>query len=89
MIIWLSVLLLTWEEPSVWFLFKGTGFLTAIAECRNRAFYLDSKSNRISEHLSRWSLDDFQKQQFFLLTNQFQLQEFVITDNMFQLLNDW
>ena len=53
------------------------------------AFYLDSKSNRISEHLSRWSLDDFQKQQFFLLTNQFQLQEFVITDKMFQLLNDW
>ena len=64
-------------------------FLTAMAECEIRAVHLESQSNRIADHLSRWSLDDFHKQQFFLLTNQFHLQEFVITDNMFQFLNDW
>ena len=29
-------------------------FLAAIVECEIRAVYLDSKSNRISDHLSRW-----------------------------------
>ena len=68
---------------------RELAFLTAMAECEIRAVHLESQSNRIADHLSRWSLDKFHKQQFFLSTNQFHLQEFVITDNMFQFLNDW
>ena len=68
---------------------RELAFLTAMAECEIRAVHLESQSNRIADHLSRWGLDVFHKQQFFLLTNQFHLQEFVITDNMFQFLNDW
>ena len=55
--------------------------MTAIVECEIWAVHLDCQSNRISDHLSKWSLDDSHKQQFFLLTNQFKLQELVITDN--------
>ena len=50
---------------------RELAFLTVVAECEIMAVHLESQSNRIADHLSRLSLDDFHKQQFFLLTNQF------------------
>ena len=40
-------------------------FLAAIAEYEIREVYLDSKYNRISDHLSKWDHSDHHKELFF------------------------
>lgn len=58
-------------------------------ECEIKAVYLDTKSNRISDHLSRWYTDDYHKSQFFLLTEQYPLQKYIITEDMWNFSNNW
>ena len=64
-------------------------FLSAIAECEIRAIFLDSKSNRISDHLSRWNHSDFHKEQFFNLARNIELHENLVREEMFEFINNW
>ena len=68
---------------------RELAFLSAIFECQIRTVYLNTKSNRIADHLSRWHLNDSHKQHFYGLTDTFELQEFIVTEKMFQFNNNW
>lgn len=68
---------------------RELAFLSAIYECQIRTVHLDTKSNRIADHLSRWNLNDSHRQQFYSMTDSFELHEYIVTDNMFQFTNDW
>lgn len=68
---------------------RELAFLTATAECEVRAVHLDSKSNRISDHLSRWYLSEYHKNQFFRLTESFVVHENIISEEMFDFINNW
>ena len=47
---------------------KELPFVNAIYECEVRAVHLETKSNRLAVHLSRWHMSECYKQQFYLLT---------------------
>ncbi|MEW8546060.1 MAG: reverse transcriptase domain-containing protein [Candidatus Thiodiazotropha sp.] len=68
---------------------REIAFLSAISECEIRAVHLDTRSNRISDHLSRWHTDKYHISQFFLLTEQYTLQEHYIAENMWNFINNW
>ena len=68
---------------------RELAFLSAVYECQIRTVYLDTKTNRIADHLSRWNLNASHRQQFYLLTRTFELHEYIVTDRMFQFINNW
>lgn len=68
---------------------RELAFLTAISECEVRAVHLDSQANRISDHLSRWSMAEFHKNQFFRLTSHYPLTEYIVTPDLFHFINNW
>ena len=68
---------------------RELAFLSAVYECQIRTVYLDTKTNRIADHLSRWNLNASHRQQFYLLTRSFELHEYIVTDRMFQFINNW
>lgn len=64
-------------------------FLNAINECEVKAVWLDTKSNRIADHLSRWDLNEVHSSQFFELTSSYNLVEYKVDDNLFDFINNW
>lgn len=64
-------------------------FLAAIYEFEIKSIHLDSASNRIADHLSRWHLDCKHKSQFLELTREFSLKEEIVDNTMFQFINNW
>lgn len=68
---------------------RELAFLSAIYECQLRAVYLDTKSNRIADVLSRWYNGEMYRKQFFELTNNFTLLEYTVSEELFQFLNKW
>lgn len=68
---------------------RELAFLNAINECEVRAVHLDTRANKLSDHLSRWYISDFHKQQFYLLTRNYSLTEHVVHEEMFDFINTW
>ena len=68
---------------------RELAFLCAINECEIRAVHLDSRSNRLSDLLSRWYENDSNRQQFFLLTKNCHLREYSVHDELFDFINNW
>lgn len=68
---------------------REIAFLTAFYECEIRTVYLESKANRISDHLSRWDLNNVHKDLFFELTKQFILTEHIVSESYFDFINTW
>ena len=64
-------------------------FLAAKFEFQIRATHLESSSNRIADHLSRWHQGPQHKLSFLELTRDFTLQKYVINDSQFKLIHDW
>ena len=40
---------------------RELAFLNAVYECEVRAVHLDTKSNRLADHLSRWHMSEVQR----------------------------
>lgn len=68
---------------------REIAFLSAISECQIRAVYLDTKSNRLADILSRWDKNEYYRQEFFKLTSNLALKEFKVTEELFQFVNTW
>ena len=68
---------------------RELAFLNAIYECEVRAVHLDTKSNRLADHLSRWYMNECHEQQFYLLTRGCNLTEYLINESLFDFVNDW
>lgn len=64
-------------------------FLAAKFEFQIRALHLESSSNRIADHLSRWHQGPQHKLSFLELTRDFTLQKYFIDDNQFKLVHNW
>lgn len=64
-------------------------FLAAIHEFEIRLRHLDSESNRISDHLSRWNLGPQHQHCFLELTKGFNLQEEIVDESVFKFINTW
>ena len=68
---------------------RELAFLTAIYECEIRAVHLDTHSNRLSDHLSRWYMNDSHSHEFYLLTRGINLTEFTVHESLFEFINNW
>ena len=68
---------------------RELAFLTAIYECEVRAVHLDTTSNRLADHLSRWYIDECHEKQFYLLTTGVKLTEYEIHESLFDFINNW
>jgi hypothetical protein len=64
-------------------------FLAATNEFEVRAEYFPSAENRISDHLSRWDLDQQHEARFFNLVREYQLKEWFVSDQLFSFSNPW
>lgn len=61
---------------------REVAFLTAMNECEIRTVHLDSHTNRLADHLSRWYTNDYHKRQFCLLTSDYNLKEYHVHENL-------
>ena len=68
---------------------RELAFITAMNEFQVRPIHLDSRSNRISDHLSRWDFSECHQKQFFELTRDYILTEYKVTPDMFNFINSW
>lgn len=68
---------------------RELAFIAAVNEFEIRAVHLDSKSNRIADLLSRWSLDQSNQEKFFDMTKAYEIMECVVSDDIFNFLNMW
>ena len=64
-------------------------FIAAVNDIQVRMVHLDSKANRISDHLSRWNLNIAHRNQFFELTKSFTLTECPVQDSLFNFIHTW
>lgn len=64
-------------------------FLAAVYEFEIKSVHLESESNRIADHLSRWHLDSKHEAKFRDLTGDFILKEETVDNAMFQFVNNW
>ena len=64
-------------------------FIAAVNEFQVRMAHLDSKANRISDHLSKWNLNIAHRNQFFELTKSFTLTECPVQDSLFNFIHTW
>ena len=64
-------------------------FLAAVYEFQIKMIHLDSKANRISDHLSRWDLDYSHRVNFFEETQDYDLVECHVPINFFELIHTW
>lgn len=62
-------------------------FLAALFEFEIRVQHLDSSSNRIADHLSRWHQSSVHEQSFLELTKEFVLKEDIVDESLFQFIN--
>ena len=60
-------------------------YIAAIYEFEIRLQHLDSQSNRIADHLSRFHLGEWHRQKFLELTEEFDLTEELVHDSLFSL----
>ena len=68
---------------------REIAFLADVHEFQVRLVHLDSKSNRMSDHLSRWDLDPSHKMKFFEVTKDYDLVECHVPVHFFELTNTW
>ena len=68
---------------------REIAFLTATLEFEIKTVHLDSKSNRISDFLSRYHLSPSYETQFMQLTSQFNLNEYKVSADLFTFINTW
>lgn len=68
---------------------RELAFLAAVNEYEIKTVHLDTRSNRLADHLSRWYTNDHHKQQFYLLTNTYNLIEYQVQEDLFEFINDW
>ena len=68
---------------------RELAFLNAIYQCEVRAVHLDTESNRLADHLSRWYTHKCHEQQFYLLTRGCNLTEYIIHESLFDFINEW
>ena len=68
---------------------REIAFLAAIHEFQVRMVHLNSESNRISDHLSRWDLDIAHKQKFFDLVKAERVIESIVSQDLFNLTHTW
>lgn len=68
---------------------REIAFLSAVNECEIRAVWLDTKCNRLADHLSRWDSDKTHRDQFFELTSSYNLIEHKVEDILFEFINTW
>ena len=68
---------------------REIAFLTATLEFEIKTVHLDSKSNRISDFLSRYHLSPSYETQFMQLTSQYNLNEYNISADLFTFINTW
>ena len=64
-------------------------YLAAINEFELRLQHLDSQSNRIADHLSRFHLGAWHQHMFFELTRGFELTEEIVDESHFKFANSW
>ena len=64
-------------------------YLAAIFEFEIRLQHLDSQSNRIADHLSRWHFSEKHQNSFYELTKDFSLNEETVDDSYFHFVNTW
>ena len=64
-------------------------FLNAINECEVRVVHLDTHANRLADHLSRYDISDFHKQQFYKLASNYNLVEHWVHEELFDFINSW
>ena len=64
-------------------------YIAAIYEFEIRLQHLDSQSNRIADHLSRFHLGEWHRQKFLELTEEFDLTEELVDDSFFHFVNTW
>ena len=68
---------------------REIAYLAAILEFEIKTVHLDSKTNRISDLLSRFHLDPKNESQFFQLTSHFDLHEYKVPVELFKFINTW
>ena len=68
---------------------RELAFLNAIYQCEVRAVHLDTESNRLADHLSRWYTNDCHEQQFYLLARGCNLTEYIMHESLFDFINEW
>lgn len=68
---------------------REIAFLNAVNECEIKAVWLDTKNNRLADHLSRFDLDETHRTQFFELTGSYNLVEYKVEDHLFEFINIW
>ena len=68
---------------------REIAFLAAIHEFQVKLVHLDSKSNRLSDLLSRWDLDPSNRVKFFEAARDFELSECRVPCHFFELTNTW
>ena len=64
-------------------------FIAAINEFQIRMVHLDSKSNRLSDLLSRWNLNVSYQNEFFELTKSFDIKECPVPVSFFSFIHTW
>lgn len=64
-------------------------FIAALYDFEIRLQHLDSCSNRLADHLSRWHQSAIHEQCFLELTKGFVLNEYIVDESLFQFINSW
>lgn len=68
---------------------RELAYLAALNECEVRAVHLGTNENRLSDHLSRWHLNKYHMQQFFVLTAGCDLIEYKVHEHLFDFISIW
>lgn len=68
---------------------REIAFLTAVWEFEIKTVHLESKSNRISDLLSRHHLDPSYKMQFRKMTSYYHLNEYKVSEDLFNFIYTW